>query len=126
MADSNIKRAPPIVSGKKSTDGHMEEFSQNFAAFLLRARSECGELAEFDMAGQQTVLMSGPQAQELFFRASDEQLSQSVAYQAMVPVFGPGVIFDAPPDRMKQQLKIQALQQYLWVTLGKSSRNKLN
>jgi sterol 14-demethylase len=34
-------------------------------------------------------------------------LSRAAAYQATVPVFGKGVIFDAPPDKMKTQLKIQ-------------------
>ena len=37
----------------------------------------------------------------------DKKLSRAAAYQATVPVFGKGVIFDAPPDRMKTQLKIQ-------------------
>jgi len=53
------------------------------------------------------VLMSGPEAQEVFFRTPDEVFSQALAYQVMVPLFGPGVIFDAPPDRCKAQLKIQ-------------------
>lgn len=98
---------PPKVSGAKPDIGHMEEFSKNFARFLMEANAECGELAEFNMAGQETVLMSGPEAQEAFFRGFDAKLSRAAAYQAMVPVFGPGVIFDAPPDRMKAQLKIQ-------------------
>lgn len=99
--------APPLVSGARPQIGHMEEFSKNFARFLMRANAECGELAEFNMAGQETVLMSGPTAQEAFFKGLDDKLSRAAAYQAMVPVFGPGVIFDAPPDRMKAQLKIQ-------------------
>ena len=53
-------KLPPKVSGEKPGVGHMEEFSVNFARFLMRCNSECGELAEYNMAGQQTVLMSGP------------------------------------------------------------------
>lgn len=100
-------KLPPKVSGEKPTVGHMEEFSENFARFLMRCNAECGELAEYNMAGQQTVLMSGPEAQEAFLKTLDKKLSRAAAYQAMVPVFGEGVIFDAPPDRMKTQLKIQ-------------------
>jgi sterol 14-demethylase len=85
----------------------MEEFGVNFARFLMRCNAECGELAEFNMGGQQTVLMSGPVAQEAFLKTLDLKLSRAAAYQATVPVFGKGVIFDAPPDRMKTQLKIQ-------------------
>jgi sterol 14-demethylase len=101
------KKLPPKVSGARPDIGHMDEFSENFARFLMRANAECGELAEFNMAGQETVLMSGPEAQEAFFKTLDKKLSRAAAYQATVPVFGKGVIFDAPPDRMKTQLKIQ-------------------
>jgi len=107
LKEPPVLKEPPKVSGAKPEIGHMEEFSKNFARFLMAANAECGELAEFNMAGQETVLMSGPEAQEAFFRGLDQQLSRAAAYQAMVPVFGPGVIFDAPPDRMKAQLKIQ-------------------
>lgn len=100
-------KVPPKVSGEKPDVGHMEEFGVNFAEFLMRCNAECGELAEYNMGGQQTVLMSGPEAQEAFLKTLDKKLSRAAAYQATVPVFGKGVIFDAPPDRMKTQLKIQ-------------------
>ena len=106
LADSALA-LPPKVSGEKPGVGHMEEFSENFARFLLRCADECGELAEYNMGGQQTVLMSGPEAQEAFLKTLDTKLSRAAAYQATVPVFGEGVIFDAPPDKMKTQLKIQ-------------------
>lgn len=98
---------PPKVSGEKPGVGHMEEFGVNFARFMMRCNAECGDLAEFNMGGQQTVLMSGPEAQEAFLKTLDLKLSRAAAYQATVPVFGKGVIFDAPPDKMKTQLKIQ-------------------
>ena len=100
-------RLPPKVSGEKPGVGHMEAFNVNFARFLMSCNAECGELAEFNMGGQQTVLMSGPEAQEAFLKSLDDKLSRAAAYQATVPVFGEGVIFDAPPERMKTQLKIQ-------------------
>ena len=100
-------KLPPKVSGEKPGVGHMDEFDLNFPKFLMRCNAQCGELAEFNMAGQHTVLMSGPAAQEAFLKTLDKKLSRAAAYQATVPVFGKGVIFDAPPDRMKAQLKIQ-------------------
>jgi sterol 14-demethylase len=109
MSESAVKqlKLPPRVSGEKPGVGHMEEFGVNFARFLMRCNEECGELAEYNMGGQQTVLMSGPEAQEAFLKTFDKKLSRAAAYQATVPVFGKGVIFDAPPDKMKTQLKIQ-------------------
>jgi sterol 14-demethylase len=105
-ARAEFKR-PPVVSGAATEGGHMPEFEQDYCAFISRAHQECGELAEFDFGGQQTILMSGPDAQEVFFRTPDETFSQAQAYQVMVPVFGPGVIFDATPERCRTQLKIQ-------------------
>jgi sterol 14-demethylase len=105
-AKAGLKR-PPIVSGAQAKGGHMPEFEKDYCAFISRAHAECGELAEFDFGGQETILMSGPDAQEVFFRTPDEVFSQAQAYQVMVPVFGPGVIFDATPERCKTQLKIQ-------------------
>ena len=106
-AVQNHLKVPPKVSGEKPDIGHMEAFNVNFAKFLLHCQQECGELAEFNMGGQQTVLMSGPDAQEAFFKTLDTKLSRAASYQATVPVFGKGVIFDAPPEKMKTQLKIQ-------------------
>ncbi len=105
-AAADLKR-PPLVSGAQEQGGHLPEFEADYCAFISRAHAECGELAEFDFGGQETILMSGPDAQEVFFRTPDEIFSQAEAYQVMVPVFGPGVIFDATPERCKTQLKIQ-------------------
>ena len=41
-------------------------------------------------------------------RSSDEVLSQDKPYKFSVPVFGPGVIYDAPLGRRKQQIKFIA------------------
>jgi sterol 14-demethylase len=58
------------------------------------------------MFHQEMVLMTGPDANEAFFRAPDAQLDQSQAYKIMTPIFGKGVVFDAPPHIKDQQLKM--------------------
>jgi len=77
-AKAGLKR-PPIVSGAQAEGGHMPEFEKDYCAFISRAHAECGELAEFDFGGQETILMSGPDAQEVFFRTPDEVFSQAQA-----------------------------------------------
>jgi sterol 14-demethylase len=96
------------MSGAKPETGHFEAFLENPARFLLRAWQECGELAEFDLAGMRNTLMVGPDAHEAVFRASDAQLSASAPYQYMVPVFGEGIQYGAPLDIERQQVKMQA------------------
>lgn len=97
----------PIVSGAQPTDGHLQEFNTTPLAFLHRAYAECGEVSQFDLGGLRTVLLVGPPAHEAFFRAADEQLSAAQAYQMMVPVFGEGIQYGAPPAIERQQLKMQ-------------------
>ena len=97
----------PFASGAKPGSGHFEEFVATPIEFLKRVHAECGEIGEFDMGGLRTVLLVGPEAHEAFFRAPDEQLSAAEAYQMMVPVFGEGVQYGAPPEIERQQLKMQ-------------------
>ncbi len=115
----------PTVSGATGEAGHFEEFCANPALFLSRAHAENGEVCQFDLNGLRTVLLVSPEAQEAVFRAPDEQLNAAAAYQMMVPVFGPGVQYGAPPELERQQLKIQAtglrqdrMQRYAAVIAG--------
>ncbi len=100
----------PFVSGARSAGegGHFEEFCEHPANFLMRAYRECGELAEFDMGGINTVLMVGPEAHEAVFRADDDKVSAPEAYQFMVPIFGKGVQYGAPLDIERQQLRMHS------------------
>ncbi len=100
----------PFVSGAKPSDqgGHFEEFCAHPAFFLQRAYKECGELAEFDMGGRNTVLMVGPEAHEAVFRVDDDKVSAREAYQFMVPIFGKGIQYGAPLDIERQQLRMHS------------------
>jgi sterol 14-demethylase len=86
--------------------GHMLEFGKNPFDYMMRLRNKLGEIGEFRMFHQKMVLMTGPEANEAFFRAPDAQLDQSQAYKIMTPIFGKGVVFDAPPHKKDQQLKM--------------------
>jgi sterol 14-demethylase len=84
----------------------MVEFARNPVDLMLRVRERCGPVGEFRMFNKDVVLLSGSAAQETFCRAPDEQLSQKIAYRLMTPIFGEGVVFDAPMERMNEQLRI--------------------
>ncbi|MBB3048571.1 sterol 14-demethylase [Litorivivens lipolytica] len=103
----NTSKTIPVASGAQTEGGHYLEFINTPLAFMRRVFEECGEVGQFDMGGLPTVLMIGPEAHEAFFRAPDDQLSASEAYQMMVPVFGEGVQYGAEPHIERQQLKIQ-------------------
>ena len=99
-------KQPPKVPGSIPVVGHMIAFGKNPFEFMMRLRERFGEIGEFRMFHQKMVLMTGPEANEAFFRAPDEQLDQSAAYKVMTPIFGKGVVFDAPQHKKDQQLKM--------------------
>ena len=99
-------KKPPKMPGALPLFGHMLEFGKNPFEYMMKLRKTLGEIGEFRMFHQKMVLMTGPEASEAFFRAPDSQLDQSQAYKIMTPIFGKGVVFDAPPHKKDQQLKM--------------------
>ena len=77
---------------------------------MRRVRDECGDVGQFRLADRDVVLLTGAEANELFFRAPEEVLDQAEAYPFMTPIFGEGVVFDAPPERRREMLHNQALR----------------
>ena len=60
------------------------------------------------------TMLIGPEAQEVFCKASDDVLSQNAVYSFMTAVFGPGVVYDA--NRRNRQSQFQCVTQGLRVT----------
>ncbi len=59
------------------------------------------------MANKRLTFLIGPEAQEAFCKAKDDTLSQNEVYDFMLPVFGPGVVYDAPTK--KRQVQFQSM-----------------
>jgi sterol 14alpha-demethylase len=102
--------APPRVSGGDHPDGHLEELRTDPIGLMQRVRDECGDVGVFRLAERDVVLLTGPEANEAFFRAPEDELDQAEAYPFMTPIFGEGVVFDAPPERRREMLHNQALR----------------
>jgi sterol 14-demethylase len=102
--------APPKVSGDDGGTGHLEELRRDPIGLMRRVRDECGDVGDFRLADKQVVLLTDAEANEVFFRASDDDLDQAAAYPFMTPIFGEGVVFDAPPERRREMLHNQALR----------------
>ncbi len=86
--------------------GPIVRFARNPYAFMQAAHDACGEVASFTLMGQRVHLLTGDEASAVFFRSSDEVLDQAAAYQLMTPIFGPGLVFDAPNDKKNEQLRM--------------------
>ena len=101
---------PKRVSGGDGPGGHLEELRHDPIGLMDRVREECGDVGEFQLAERPVVLVTGAEANEVFFRAPEEELDQAEAYPFMTPIFGEGVVFDAPPERRREMLHNQALR----------------
>ena len=112
MTDRTIPPLPtiPRVSGDDGGTGHLEELRVDPIGLMQRVRDECGDVGEFRLADKDVVLLTGADANEVFFRASDEELDQAAAYPFMTPVFGEGVVFDASPEDRRRALHNQSLR----------------
>ncbi len=101
---------PQRVSGGEHEHGHLDELRTDPIALMRRVREECGNVGVFQLADKKVVLLSGAEANEFFFRSTDEDLDQQAAYPFMKSIFGEGVVFDASPERRKEMLHNQALR----------------
>jgi sterol 14alpha-demethylase len=109
-AADTTRREPPRVSGDDGGSGHLEELRSDPIGLMERVRAECGDVGAFRLADRDVVLLTGPEANETFFRAPDEELDQAEAYPFMTPIFGAGVVFDASPEERRKALHNQALR----------------
>ncbi|MCD4526007.1 cytochrome P450 [Nocardioides sp. cx-173] len=105
-----VSYAVPDTDGSAGDWGHLAEMRVDPIGLFQRVRDECGDIGRFRLADRDVVLVSGAQANEQFFRAPDSTLDQAAAYPFMTPIFGKGVVFDAPPEERQQMLKNQALR----------------
>ena len=116
-SESGLK-PPPRLSRELPVVGHMAEFIQNPFALLERAQKEALErgtnIIAFRLLTQDVVLVTGTEANEAYFRAPDDVLDRREAYKLMTPIFGEGVVFDAPGKRLDEQIKMvmQALRDH--------------
>lgn len=102
--------AVPRVSGGSGKDGHLGELQDDPVALMYRVHQECGPVGRFQLGQRDVVLVSGADAQELFFRAPDDVLDEAEAYPFMKPIFGEGVVFDATPEERREMFRTLALQ----------------
>jgi len=98
-------RAPPFHGAYIPFFGNFLSFGVNPIGTVRWAYEKFGECFTLKLLGYDMTFMIGPEAQAAFFRASDEELSAKEAYQFMVPVFGPGVVYDSPTEVMYEQLR---------------------
>jgi len=98
------QRSVPVLAGGVPWLGHALQFARDPLALLRSGWERHGGAFELRMAGRRFVILAGPEAHDAWFRAPDRRLSAREVYRFTVPIFGRGVAYDAPEERMAEQL----------------------
>jgi sterol 14-demethylase len=101
---SPAAKAVSELAGGWPLIGHLLDFQKDPVSMLSRGWREQGELVRFRLGPSEFVLFTGPEAHDVYFSASDDQLNAKDVYQFTVPIFGRGVAYDAAPEIMDEQL----------------------
>jgi len=114
--------APPCVLSSPVVPipliGMALEFGKSPVKMITRCLNQYGAVFTIPIGPKRLTFLIGPEAQELFFKASDDVLSQNEVYDFMKPVFGPDVVYDA--SRKNRQVQFQSMANGLRVSRLKS------
>jgi len=99
---------PPVWRGGWPLISHFLKFAKNPIMTIREGYETCGSVFTLRFLGFNFTFLIGADAQTPFFRANDNELSQNEPYKFMTPIFGEGIVFDAPPDIKDQQLRFVA------------------
>lgn len=106
-----MTRAIPELSGGGRRFGHLQALRHDPIRLFRRLRDECGEIGKFRLLDREVVFFTGPKAQEAFFRQPDEVFDpQPTSNELMRPIFGEGVVYDAPPEKRREMIRSPALR----------------
>ncbi|NEO42096.1 MAG: cytochrome P450 [Moorea sp. SIOASIH] len=98
------KKYPPRLSHGLPYLGHALEFARDPVGLLHKGRQQFGDIFSFYLIGKQVTVLTGPNANQAFFKAPDHQLSAREAYKFTIPIFGKGIAYDASPEIMSEQI----------------------
>lgn len=105
LFQKSYKNAPPLLSSGVPILGNFIGFAKDPVGFVRQSYNKLGSVFTLRMFGQRITFLIGPEAHTPFFRASDEEADQAEVYKFMTPVFGKGIVYDAPLKLRMQQLK---------------------
>lgn len=88
-------RLPPVVSGRLPLIGGLVRFIKNPVEMLKEEHEIVGSVFTLNVLNKNITFLLEPDVSAHFFTAPVSQLSQKEVYRFSVPIFGPGIIYDA-------------------------------
>jgi len=104
-----VKGGPPEYGFSTLTNSINFFFRQyNFVKEAAK-KHDCFTIKIFSPAGiSRMTFLIGAEAHSLLFKASDKDVDLNEPYKVMKYIFGPGLVYDAPPDIRNQQFRFLA------------------
>eukprot|EP01064_Diplonema_japonicum_P005930 TRINITY_DN13914_c5_g1_i1.p1 TRINITY_DN13914_c5_g1~~TRINITY_DN13914_c5_g1_i1.p1 ORF type:complete len:495 (+),score=74.45 TRINITY_DN13914_c5_g1_i1:62-1486(+) len=109
---------PPIKPSYVPFVGDIVPFGIDFLKFMKSGTGTYGKIWTTKLMGNRVTVVGHRDLHETFFKQRNDILDPSEVYKFMKPVFGAGVVYDAPHHKMREQLGFVADQ------LGQSSLKK--
>lgn len=100
------QKLPPVFSEGFPIIGNFKGFGVDPLGFINRGREKLGGIFTVDLFFEKVTFLIGSQYHIPFFEGSDLELDQAEVYKFMTPIFGKGVVYDAPLFRRRQQYRL--------------------
>jgi len=97
---------PPVYKTGLPFIGPFLDFASNQNECVKKAYKKHGPVFTIPLVSMPCTFLVGTEAHAAFFAANDDQLDVGVCYEFMTPVFGKGVVYDAPLKKRQQQFKM--------------------
>ena len=104
------KGYPPVMPSYVPFVGSIVPFGIDFLGFMRSGTEKYGKLWTTKLMGHRVTVVGHRDLHDIFFKPRNDVLNPSEVYKFMKPVFGPGVVYDAPHHIMRQQLGFVAEQ----------------
>eukprot|EP00871_Galdieria_phlegrea_P005844 jgi/Galph1/747/GphlegSOOS_G5526.1 len=99
---------PPKYQEGPAVIGNILAFAKGPLGLVQRGYAACGDIFRLKVVHKNITFLVGPKAHEVMFQGTDEELDQNEVYAFSVPIFGRGIVYDAPLDKRLQQLRIMS------------------
>jgi len=95
---------PPVYHTGLPLVGPFMSFTKDQLGTVRRARAATkSDVFTINPLG---TFLIGAEAHKAFFESFDEELDQAPVYKFMTPIFGKGVVYDAPIKKRRQQYRV--------------------
>ncbi|KAG1666372.1 hypothetical protein FOA52_007910 [Chlamydomonas sp. UWO 241] len=95
---------PPVFEGIPLIGGLLK-FIKGPMSLMTEGYATLGDVFTVPVLHKRITFLIGPHAAPHFFKATDEEMSQTEVYNFNVPTFGPGVIYDVDQKVRTEQFR---------------------